>query len=602
MNARLSFSARLLGACLGHGALLGAAELPAPPKLLAIPGVEKSIVVAATAVAPKNGEQTVIRLEDGRLFLLWSEFLREDLLPAAERPPASPLRRNPTGDDGYARISGMTSSDGGRSWSKPWVVVDDRDALVNCISPGITRMADGRLLLAYSWRSGGNGRTNYGNCAKMVRISSDEGRTWSERLRITPDGTDYHTGCHDRAYTLAGGRIVVQCHTILPPGVAQPGQSYRSTCMGTYFAYSDDHGNTWQRTAVTLDPLVGTSGRFEEASLVQRADGSLLQVIRSWHGQSFVSESADRGSTWSPPRPSGVFSALAPSLVVRVPESTDLLMIWNPTWNPTASIAGFRSVLACAVSRDGGRTWGLPKALEADVTQWSEYPGVTFVGPHALVHYRVFNSDRKRCDLVQARVPLSWFYEGTFLAPPPHVPAKSAPATSQRSAPSPLRTYTFFIDAVKTEVDVAAIASAVRRVHDVTGFIELTPRSGFANITFDHSKVTHQEIAEAIAQGGRFPASLRFRLAAYRAHQPAIDGIFAKVATAAKVELTDPATGEFTVRLLPLQGAPQGFNLGDIGHLLVDAPPKGLGLTWEKVFAGSITDMLQVPQANRPTP
>ncbi len=393
-------------------ASLSAAEWHAsPPVLRDIPGIEKSIVVFATPEAPKHGEQTVIRLKDGRLLLLWSEFVREDLMPPGERPPPSPLRRDPTGDDGYARISGKTSADGGRTWSKPWVVVDDRDALVNCISPGLTRMADGRLLLAYSWRSGGNGAENYGNCAKMVRFSSDEGRTWSERARITPDNTDYHTGCHDRAWTLASGRVIVQCHTIFPPGVAQPGPGYRSNCMGTYFAYSDDNGKSWRRTEVMKDPLAGFGGRFEEACLVQRADGSLIQFIRNWRGQSYFSESTDQGSTWSAARPSGVFSALAPTYVTRFPNRSELLMIWNPTWNPDARIAGQRTVLACAVSRDGGRTWGLPKALETNPELWSEYPGVTFDGDHALVHYRVFPADRKRCDLVQARVPISWFFE-----------------------------------------------------------------------------------------------------------------------------------------------------------------------------------------------
>ena len=95
-----------------------------PPKLREIPGIEKSLVVTATPAAPKNGEQSVVRLKDGRLLLLWSEFLREDLLPANERPPASPLRRDPRGDDGYARISGKTSADGGRTWSAPFVVAD----------------------------------------------------------------------------------------------------------------------------------------------------------------------------------------------------------------------------------------------------------------------------------------------------------------------------------------------------------------------------------------------------------------------------------------------------------------------------------------------
>lgn len=391
-----------------------AAELPPPPALREIAGVEKSIVVRATPVAPKHGEQTVARRRDGSLWLLWSEFLRTDLLPAAERPPDSPLRRHPTGDDGYARISGCESNDEGRTWSMPRVVVDDRDALVNCISPGLARMRDGRLLVAYSWRSGGNGRDNYGNCAKMVRVSADEGRTWSQRTRITPAGTDYHTGCHDRAWTLSSGRTIVQCHTILPPGVARPGAAHRRTCMGTYYAFTDDHGATWRRSAVLLDPIAGVGGRLEEACLAERTDGSLVQFIRSWHGQSFRCESTDGGATWSEPVPSGVFSALAPSWVGRVPDSADLLMLWNPTWNPDAPIAGRRTVLAAAVSRDGGRTWGLPKALETHCDQWAEYPGVTWTrNGDALVHYRVFSHNRQRCDLVQARVPVRWFYDDT---------------------------------------------------------------------------------------------------------------------------------------------------------------------------------------------
>ncbi len=387
------------------------AQFPPAPNLRDIPGIEKRLVVTASVEAPKHGEQTVVRLKNGDLLLLWSEFVREDLLPASQRPPASPLRRDPTGDDGYARISGMTSSNGGRTWSAPFVVVDDKDALVNCISPSATRMNDGRILLAYSWRSGGNGRSNYGNCAKMVRISADEGKTWSERVRITPESSDYHTGCHDRAWTLDNGRVIVQCHTIFPPDIAKPGTSYRSTTMGSYYAYSDDNGKSWRRSEVMKDPIAGFGGRFEEACLAQRADGSLIQFVRNWRGQSFMSESTDRGATWSMPRPSGVFSSLAPTYVTRIPASGDLLMIWNPSWNPDSPIAGQRSVLACAISRDGGKTWGLPKALETNPNQWAEYPGVTFDGDDALVHYRVFPSVRKRCDLVQARVPISWFYD-----------------------------------------------------------------------------------------------------------------------------------------------------------------------------------------------
>jgi len=287
------------------------------------------------------------------------------------------------------------------------VVVDDRDALVNCMSPGLTRMADGRLLLAYSWRSGGNGTWNYGPCAKMVRFSADEGVTWSRRQRITPDTDEYHTGCHDRSYTLASGRVIVQCHTLFPADRSRPGGS-TSARNGTYFAYSDDNGGTWRRTAVQTDPR---RDHFEEASLVQRSDGSLLQVIRSKDGQSFYGESIDDGANWSQPRPSGVVTSEAPSLMVRLPKSSDLLLLWNSNFNPDEQLLGLRSPLLCAVSKDGGRTWGLPKALETNPHYSWEYPSIIFDRDHALIYYRVFTLDRKRCDLAQARVPIAWFYE-----------------------------------------------------------------------------------------------------------------------------------------------------------------------------------------------
>ncbi len=62
-----------------------------------------------------------------------------------------------------------------------------------------------------------------------------------------------------------------------------------------------------------------------------------------------------------------------------------------------------------AVSRDGGRTWGLPKVLEDDINYEWAYPGVVFHQDHAIVHYyRAGAFDRHR-ELMLARMPISWF-------------------------------------------------------------------------------------------------------------------------------------------------------------------------------------------------
>jgi sialidase-1 len=380
------------------------------PNLRNIPGIEKQIVVPATDANHRNGEATAIRLANGDILLLWTQFLDPRSLPEDERPPDSPMRSHDgRGDDGYARISGMRSHDGGSTWSAPWVVVDDHDALINCMSPALTRMADGRLLLAYSWRSGGNPSPGSGvvNGAAMrrVRISNDEGHTWSAPAQITPDDGGYHTGCHDRAWTLPSGRVLVQCHSRF----AQPGPPESWRIMTNWIAYSDDNGQTWQ-ASTRLAEMRSPRG-FAEASLAQRGDGSLLMVMRTTLGNSFFTESFDEGASWSPAYASGIVTPAAPSLLARLPNSEELLLIWNPNYNPDqGGLVGQRCPLLCAVSKDGGQHWGLPKAIETDMDGWWEYPGILFDGDRALLHYRALPRDRSRSHLVLAHIPIDWFY------------------------------------------------------------------------------------------------------------------------------------------------------------------------------------------------
>lgn len=371
------------------------------PELYAIDGVEKQMLISSSELSPKNSEGSAVALKTGDILFVWSQFKEVELMAAAGEtpPPHSEQRRGARGDDGYARIAAIRSSDGGRTWGKSSVVVDDRDATVNCISPGLTRTADGRLMIAYSWRSSNNAEKT--RASKMVRFSSDEGATWSERIRITPENNEYHTGCHDRAYTLKTGRLLVQCHTLFPNKARKE--------MGVYTAYSDDGGRTWRRSAVLAEKK---TNYFEEGSVVERGDGSLLMALRASRGNSYFTESHDGGATWSEPRPSGVVAPMAPSLLSRLPDSDDLLMVWNSNYIPGAPHTATRSPLLCAISRDGGRSWGLPKAIEIDRNcQWA-YPGVLFHQGKALLHYFRTSTVDQRVgrELVLAHIPVRWIY------------------------------------------------------------------------------------------------------------------------------------------------------------------------------------------------
>lgn len=67
------------------------------------------------------------------------------------------------------------STDGGKTWSVPKAIG------VWGLPSHLLRLADGRLLMTYSYR-----RTPRGNHA---RVSSDHGRTWSEPIVLSDDGT-----------------------------------------------------------------------------------------------------------------------------------------------------------------------------------------------------------------------------------------------------------------------------------------------------------------------------------------------------------------------------------------------------------------------------
>ncbi len=371
------------------------------PDFMEIPGVEKQLLVPATMKYPKNTEGSMIELKNGDVLFMWSQFTDVSRMSPDENPPSAGLRRSPLSDDGFCRIAAMISKDGGKSWGEPWVAIDDRDAEVNILSPGLTRLPDGRLLVAYSWRSSQN-KTNkdLGDATKRIRFSKDEGKTWSESRDIRQDLEGYHTGAYDRSYTLESGRVLVQRHTLTPNDTG-----FKE--MGTYYSYSDDNGETWKRSEVLTDSV---NGHYEESSLVQRAEGSLLQVMRASRGQSFFSESWDDGASWTTPRPSGVVNTRAPSLLKRFPNSDDILMLWNSNYVEKASHGWTRTTLLAAVSNDGGKTWSTPKALEVDREyQWA-YPGLLWKDGHALIHYYRGPAFAGGREMVLARVPIEWFY------------------------------------------------------------------------------------------------------------------------------------------------------------------------------------------------
>ena len=158
-------------------------------------------------------------------------------------------------------------------------------------------------------------------------------------------------------------------------------------------------------------------GGCNEPDIVERADGSLLMVLRTWLGTIFRAESGDGGETWTGLRSLEVVSPAAPARITRIPNTDDLLLIWNWSYDPVTG-NGVRRPLACAISSDGGDTWpwSRRRALEDGPSATYHYPSCLFVGDRAFVTYQSSPvgppgaRPRRVRELRTVWLPTAWLY------------------------------------------------------------------------------------------------------------------------------------------------------------------------------------------------
>ncbi len=342
------------------------------------------LAVEATPTSPRHSEGDLITRQDGSLLLVWTDYFQGK---GWDRSPA--------------RLSAKTSSDGGRTWGQPWTAVDsDRDSAGgNVMSVSLVRARSGDLLMAH------HGQTREMKAKGMLlRRSADDGRTWSEPIRITPDTGNVHAANNACFRRLRGGRILLSCREYID-GVRQP-----------YALYSDDDGQTWQAgelvPAADLTPDQIRRQNINEPSVAEIPDGRLIMMMRSVAGGHFFACSSDQGQTWSKPYLSPLRGIVAPPHINSIPGAGDLLAIWSRGLTE-------RSPLHAAISRDGGQTWGPVKLLDRSEYHGYGYTSVTFVKGRALIttmRYPLFPSLERftvepgYTDLLYLSLPLEWFY------------------------------------------------------------------------------------------------------------------------------------------------------------------------------------------------
>ncbi len=302
-------------------------------------------IAPATGAHPRNDSASIAQLDDGSLFMVWIEMHASELGGHDEAPSS---------------IASMRSRDGGLTWGEHRVEQSPGGGVHSVYNPSLIVLPNGELLFFYLqyrnlvW----NEPLQSSGC---LRRSADGGRTWGDETRIW-DRAGY--GCANHTFTLLSGGRLLKSVEHVPVWGSYPAMTSRSGCF-----VSDDDGRTWRPPAALVRlPMRGTM----ENHVAEAAQGHLLMCMRNQLGSVFLSRSADRGETWSLPQSSGLSSSESMPSLTRIPTTGDLLLIWNHAeFDPTYDHSGKRTPLTCAVSQDGGDTWGAPRDLEDD-------PGMEF--------------------------------------------------------------------------------------------------------------------------------------------------------------------------------------------------------------------------------
>jgi len=377
------------GAC----ALMGHAADPSVVPAAISDSLQPGIVVVAKGSPehPRNSEGGIVELRDGSWLQVWSEW---------NRSPDSGH------DYGSSHIVQALSHDQGRTWQDQRVLVENHAGDLNVMPASILRISTGEILLEYQRNH------NRSSTSGFVQVSRDEGVSWSPPIPVW--------GPSKGTYILAANSTLMQMSTgrILLPVTLVRGEVWgreEHDVAGIY--WSDDQGRTWLKGDVELDlPMQGAM----EPTVAERPDGSALMVLRSELGSIFSSESPD-GIHWSLPQTLGIRTPLSRIAVARIPHSPDMVLAWNNSlYDPKSRNGhfGLRTPLTVAISRDGGRTWGNFKAVEAAPDYEYTNIGIAFTSQGKMVlsymasRTRADGSfGRTAIDLRNAIVPLEWLYQ-----------------------------------------------------------------------------------------------------------------------------------------------------------------------------------------------
>ncbi len=327
---------------------------------------------------PRNSEGDFITLKDGTIRFIYSHYTGKS-----------------SSDHAPAHLASRSSKDGGKTWTDSDVLVVEREGDMNVMSVSLLRLQNGNIALFYLKK---NSETD---CIPLMRISTDEAKTWSVAKPCITDRKGYFVLNNNRVIQLKNGRLLmaVAGHRSLD------GKWQAKATLYSYF--SDDNGATWKSgQAVPNNSDIVT----QEPGVVELKDGRIMMFIRTNSGFQYLSYSKDQAETWSHIEPSTIYSPVSPASIARVPSTGDLLLVWNNNKvKEEAWHGGVRTPLTIALSKDEGKTWQHIKNIESDPKGWYCYTAIHFTKKEVLLGYCAGTNQLAMVNIT--RLNKKWLYK-----------------------------------------------------------------------------------------------------------------------------------------------------------------------------------------------
>ena len=308
---------------------------------------------------PRNTEGDFITLKNGRILFIYVHYTGASFQ-----------------DDSPAYLAGRYSDDGGKTWSNDDFIVVENEGGINVNSVTLLRLQNGNIALFYLRK---NSRED---CIPMMRISTDEAKTWSNPVTCITDKKGYFILINNRVIQLNNGRLLmpVACHKT-------PEDPQWDSKGRIYSYYSDDNGVTWHCSEEVPNPSGVVT---QEPGVIELKDGTIMMFIRATGGFQQLSYSKDKGQTWSPMVTSNIQSPVSPACIARIPSTGDLLLVWNNNDGNKPEMKS-RTPLTTAISKDEGKSWGYITNIESDPDGYYAYTAIHFTKKNVLLGYYTVN-------------------------------------------------------------------------------------------------------------------------------------------------------------------------------------------------------------------